>query len=415
MTHFLILTLTILLAFTALSGNAEPILKWNFDDEPPFGEWQGKPSSTENGPTPPRYPDFRPENQAGAFAGHQGWIVVKDQERGGSTNLRFDEGDTFAFEAWVKFRSISKGNIAYLFGKGRSPKHGEELGDNNQNYSIRFEGTSSGGKLGFLFTSRDPNTGRTEWHRWWSTAAVPASGWHHVALNFTFGQSGSLRAYIDGQPVSGSWDLGGDTSLPPVQDAADLVIGTGYTRSTGSSFQGWMDNLAIYRIALDPTEMAGRYRYVPPPPQITREMIPAGKVLVQISEKGVPPSNGWPEEPEVTETLEEEVFGLVELPHKYVATGVRGERANPSLVRASAVVSLPPGSIGCFCADAVKRDCPSMMRSFWKQARVLAIRRGTLFFRLRISISISAPTSGSPRRGIARPGPILKRRVVSML
>ena len=333
----------LVLVLAGVSQGTDPVLEWSFDGETQPGTWEGKPGKAESGPKPPRYPDFAPENQAGAFTGHEGWIVVKDHERGGATNVRFGTGETFAFEAWVKFRTIAKGNIAYLFGKGRSPKHGEKLGENNQNYSIRFEGTGQGGKLGFLFTSRDPNTGKTEWHRWWSTAAVPASGWHHVALQYTFGKSGSLQAYIDGQPVSGVWDLGGDTDLPPVKDAADLVIGTGYTRSSGSSFLGWVDDLAIYRVALDPAKKASRYRYAPPPPPVTREMIPAGKVLVQISEKGVGESNNWPDEPQVTESYEEEVFGLFEVPHKYVATGVRGDRANPSLVRASAVVRLPAG------------------------------------------------------------------------
>ena len=332
-----------LFAIACLGESAEPLLRWAFDGEAQPGAWQGKFGKAENGPRPPKYPGFEAGNRAMAFTGHEGWIVVKDHERGGFSNVRFGAGDTFGFEAWVKFRSIGKGSMVYLLGKGRHPKHGEKLGETNQNYSIRFKGTGQGGELGFLFTSRDPMTKKTDWHRWWSTEEVPGSGWHHVALQYTFGKSGSLRAWIDGKAVSGVWDLDGDTDLPPVEDAADLVIGTGYTRSSSSSFQGWLDDLAIYRTRLDPDEMTGRYRYVPPPPPVTREMIPEDKVLVQISEQGVPESNDWPEEPQVTETYEEEVFGLFEAPHKYVATGVRGERANPSLVRASAIVNFPPG------------------------------------------------------------------------
>jgi len=334
----------LLFAF-ALAGvchGAVPVLKWSFEEGDEPGVWQGKTGKAEAGPRPPRYPDFQAENRAMAFSGHEGWMVVPDKERGGGANVRFGAGETFAFEAWVKFRSIGKGNIAYLFGKGRSAKH-EKLGENNQNYSIRFQGADGGGKLGLLFTSRHPETGKTEWHRWWSKSVVPTSGWHHVALQYTFGRRGSLRAFIDGRPVAGVWDLGGDTDLPPVQDAADLVIGTGYLRAIGSSFQGWVDDLVIYRGAIKPEAIAGRYRYVPPPPPVTRAMLPAGKVLVQVSEKGVAESNAWPEAPQVTESFEAPVFGLFELPHKYVATGVRGERANPSLVRSAALVRLPAG------------------------------------------------------------------------
>ena len=114
-----------LLFVFALAGvchGAVPVLKWSFEggDEP--GVWQGKTGKAEAGPRPPRFPGFQAENRAMAFSGHEGWMVVPDKERGGGVNVRFGAGETFAFEAWVKFRSIGKGNIAYLFGKGRSAK-----------------------------------------------------------------------------------------------------------------------------------------------------------------------------------------------------------------------------------------------------------------------------------------------------
>ncbi|WP_197455389.1 DUF1553 domain-containing protein [Stieleria neptunia] len=282
-------------------------------------------------------------NRAMSFTGHAGAIEVKDHRRGGFTNVRFGIGDTFGFETWVKIRSLGRGHVAYVVGKGRHVSHGETFPETNQNYAVRFQETGGGARFGFLFTSRHPETQEFAWHRWWSETTVPSTGWHHVALQYTFGNAESLQAWIDGKPVTGKWDLNGKTDLPPVQDADDLVIGTGYTRSANSSFNGWLDNLAIYRSGFDTNEIAQRYRYVPPPPAVTREMIPAGKVLVQISEQGVPESSGWPEEPRVTETYLEDVFGLFAVPHKYISTGVRADRHNPSHVRASAVVKLPQG------------------------------------------------------------------------
>jgi hypothetical protein len=322
---------------------AEPILEWRFDGAPSPGAWQGKYGVSVSGPRAPKYFGFSTDNRAMSFAGHEGSILVKDHERGGFSNVRFGMGDTLAFAAWVKFKSLGKGHMVYVVGKGRHGKLGENLGEMNQNYAVRFQGTGSGGKLGFLFTSQHPKTKKRDWHRWWSKVVVPLTGWHHVAVQFTFGKADSLRAYLDGKPVTGVWDMGGATDLPPVQDADDLVIGTGQGRSSGQSFQGCLDNVAVYREALDPEAMARRYHYTLPPPPITRNMVPAGKVLVQISEAGVPESNGWPEEPQVTESYEEDVFGFFELPHKYVSTGVRGDRANPSHVRASAVVKFPAG------------------------------------------------------------------------
>ena len=72
--------------------------------------------------------------------------------------------------------------------------------------------------------------------------------------------------------------------------------------------------------------------------------LPAGKVLVEICEENIPKNGEWPA-PGVpaTETFTEDAFGLFELPQKYVSTGVRADRAFPTLVRASARVTLPAG------------------------------------------------------------------------
>jgi hypothetical protein len=72
--------------------------------------------------------------------------------------------------------------------------------------------------------------------------------------------------------------------------------------------------------------------------------LPAVKVLVEICESGIPRNGDWPAEAVVaTESFTEDAFGLFELPQKYISTGVRADRAFPTLVRASARVSLPPG------------------------------------------------------------------------
>lgn len=323
------------------------VLQWKFDGAEEAGEWQGKKGKAETdeaGPRPPRYPDFAAKNLAGLFQGHEGFLVVKDKERGGARDIRFGLGESLTIEGWVKVKELKSGEMDYLLGKGRHGKLGAGLGEMNQNYAVRLKGTGAGAQLGFLFTSIDPaKKNKRDWHRWWSTATVPTSGWHHFAVVYTFGKKDSLRVYIDGRATDGVWDMGGATDLGPVTDADDLVIGTGNKRGAGESFSGWLDNLTIHRAALPAAEVQARYSFVPPPPPVTKEMVPAGEVLIQISEKGVPEANAWPEEPEVTETYREEVFGFFEWPQKYVSTGVRGDRSNPSHFRASALVTLPKG------------------------------------------------------------------------
>ncbi|HEY1108333.1 MAG TPA: c-type cytochrome domain-containing protein, partial [Opitutaceae bacterium] len=71
-----------------------------------------------------------------------------------------------------------------------------------------------------------------------------------------------------------------------------------------------------------------------------------GVVTVEIHESGVSRENVFPSLDaglKPTETYTEDLFGLFELPQKYVSTGVRADRAFPTLVRATATVTLPPG------------------------------------------------------------------------
>jgi mono/diheme cytochrome c family protein len=71
---------------------------------------------------------------------------------------------------------------------------------------------------------------------------------------------------------------------------------------------------------------------------------PKGKVLVEICETDVPRNGDFPAKPPAaTESFHEDAFGLFELPQKYISTGVRADRAFPTLVRASARILLPPG------------------------------------------------------------------------
>lgn len=343
------LALAALVPLFPVAARAESgvVLRWQFDGAAEAGEWQGKIGKGDGkaeGPRPPRYPGFDRGNKAGYFEDKEAFLVVKDQERGGPANLRFGLGETLAIEAWVKVKELSDGEMAYLLGKGRHGKLGAGLGEDNQNYAVRLKGTGGGAEVGFLFTSIDPaNGGKRDWHRWWSKATVPATGWHHLAVVYTFGKKDSLRVLIDGKATDGVWDMGGATDLGPVTDADDLVIGTGYKRSAGESFTGWIDDLVIHRGEPGEKVLETRYSYVPPPPPVTREMVPADQVLVQISEKGVPEANSWPEEPEVTEYYREEAFGFFDWPQKYITTGVRDDRAIPSHFRASALVKLPKG------------------------------------------------------------------------
>jgi hypothetical protein len=323
-------------------SEVQPLVKWTFDADEP-GTWKGRKTIEPQGPQKPMYPGFAKGNHAAHFSGKDSLITVKETDVPGM-NLRFGLGDAITIEAWVNVEEIKEGSYCYLIGKGRNKNKAFE--PENQNWALRLKGEGGEARPAFLFRSvSEKFESQKDYHRWIATEGfTPNSGWHHVAVTFTFGKGDSLRGYVDGKEVKGVWDMGGKTNRAPVTDADDVVIGTGNGGGAGNSLKGLLDEIAVYREVLPEALLAQRYQFVPPPPPVDVTKLPAGKVLVQICEEGVPAKNAWPPmPPQATETYVEEAFGFVELPHKYVDTGVRGDRVIPFLLRAAAKVTLPAG------------------------------------------------------------------------
>ncbi|MBX3397379.1 MAG: DUF1553 domain-containing protein [Gemmataceae bacterium] len=314
-----------------------PLVAWHFNaDEPGTKGLRREP-----GPRAPAYPAFAPTNTALGFDARQSQFTIREADLP-ETNLRFGLKDSITIEAWVKVADLKDGSYSYLVGKGRNGKKG--FGDKNQNYALRLFSAKGEARVSFLFGSAATKDKPADWHRWTTNKGFTSNGWHHVAVVFTFGQAKSIRGYIDGENVPGTWDMGGATDRAPATDADDLTIGTGNGGGAGNSFRGLIDDLTIWRVALPDATLMNRYQFVPPPPALKRSDVPAGQVLVQLCEEGMPARNAWPDvEPKPAETYREEAFGFFETPHKYVDTGVRADRGFPYLVRAAAIVNIPAG------------------------------------------------------------------------
>ncbi|MEZ5385224.1 MAG: DUF1553 domain-containing protein [Prosthecobacter sp.] len=303
---------------------AKPVMQWRFDD------------AKDAGPRAPTFPAFSKDNAARRFDGDgKKALVIPDSEA-----LRFGLNDTITMEAWVMAPEAV--GVPYLIGKGRLGT--KEFGDRNQNYALRLQAVKGGAQIGFLFYSADQPGKKGDGHRWWSHQTMPLQGWHHIVLTYTFGKPESIKGYIDGRPTDGVWDAGGATDRAPVTDGDALVIGSGYNRTGPHSFKGWLDEVAIYRGRIDIDALTAKYQFVQPPPPIAKKDVPAGRVLVQLAEEGMPDANAWPyEPPKVGESYTEDVFGFFDVPQKYVDTGVRGDRHVPFLFRAAASVTFPKG------------------------------------------------------------------------
>ncbi|MFP6753303.1 MAG: DUF1553 domain-containing protein [Pirellulaceae bacterium] len=288
------------------------------------------------GPRLPDYPLFNNENRALLLGKPAGWVVVSDP--GEKSPLDFDNGDSITIEAWINLQSLSEGQQVYILGKGRTNNPG--VASDNQNYSLRMRGMEGTARLSFLFRNADNRPGQqNDFHRWNSKEGLILDGrWHHVAFVYRFGDPDSAHAVIDGTPGRGSWEMGGPTSKPPVVDNDELWIGSSMGGNPGCSFQGGLDEVALYRHLVPIERLSRRYRAIFPDPReaeyAAAEKLPRGTVEVGLFES-VPSQPGMvPLSTQPHRSYQQKSLAFVGVPRKYTTTGVIDDRSNPYLLRA---------------------------------------------------------------------------------
>lgn len=293
------------------------------------------------GPRPPELPLFETTNCAVEFSsGSTAWLRIADP--GEASPLDFDQGDAITIEAWVSLEDARRSGYYYILGKGRTGRGGKQ--SENHNYALRLQGKGTQAVLSFLFRSAGDEG---EWHRWTSSSgASVGDGWHHVAVTYEFGKPKSIRGYVDGEPVNGKWDMGGETDRPPVVDDDELWIGSSMGGNVGSTFVGRLDEVALYRTALPAERIATRYRFVTQPlPEIAWDELPESGVLVDVFER-IEDKKTWNfRAPQHSDRYESPNFAFLGVPKKYSPRGVQVDRTNPFLLRASGKVVLPEGPL----------------------------------------------------------------------
>ena len=336
-----------------LAKEDAPVLWWNFEgSEPgipstieqksPLTETKGELKFNQVGPTRATSTLFTADNRSVLMPSKGGVIKVTDP--GEKSLLDFDKGDAITIEAWVKPNSFGGTRYMYIVGKGRT--HEKGFSRENHNYSLRLQGQGPNAVLSFLFRTRATETSPGDWHRWTSKEGFKVDkGWHHVAVTYEFGKADSFAGYVDGQPVAGVWDLGGATDQAPVVDDDQLWIGSSMGMNASSSFDGQLDEVAIYRKALSPERFMVRVPYFPKPspPPLPQSAPPRNDVLVEVIE-GIPDAASWPQTlPPSTESWTEPAFAFFETPQRYSSKGLRVDRGNPLILRASSLMTLPAG------------------------------------------------------------------------
>ncbi|QDU82887.1 hypothetical protein Pla110_46500 [Polystyrenella longa] len=327
----------------------EPVVYWQFSQDEQLKnsvvdgsdlkfEMVGDIKWNQPGAQPEMFPLFSEANQAVRIDAGKHYVRVTDP--GEKSVLDYDAGESITLEAWVNPTQIANGHTPYVIGKGRTHLEGQSR--DNQNYALRLMGKSGNATVNFLFRSRGE---QSEWHRWSSTGGFSInSGWHHIAITYTFGEEDSLRGYIDGKQVDGKWDYGGKTNKAPVVDDDELWIGSAQAGGASSSFTGELDEIAIYRKALTKEQVANHFDVILPDPYESPAELPADQVLVEIFENVKFATNWDLIHPDPTESYLQSSLVFMHTATKYDKKGLITDRSNPYLVRASTNIELPAGN-----------------------------------------------------------------------
>lgn len=328
-----------------------PAARWDFgaEEATPLTA-HGGVQRDQAGPRAPEFPDFAENNTAVRLDGKGAYLSIDDS--GPASRFDFTNGDSITLEAFVQVDDIRDGQPRYVIGKGRT--NSPQFARDNQNWALRVVGSKGEIRLSFLFATA-PAANGAHWHRWTSRLAFgAATGWHHIAVAYRFGQPESIRGWIDGRPTDGGWDMGGATKDAPVVDDDAIWIGSSLGGNAANSFNGWIDAVAIHRAALDDKVISSRFQRVGGPrtttplPEVMPDLtdVPAGRVLVTFHE-GLPTHERWLNEgeawPKEAARWEGHEFLLPRIPLRYDEWGIRASWTAPLLVRIAADVELPPG------------------------------------------------------------------------
>jgi len=326
------------------SAGAKRATAERFAAEPLLAEMSGTVVFGEAGPRPPRHPTLAKDNTAALFGAGRSFLKILGSAAR-VEEFQFTNGDSITLEAWVNPFELTDGQQVYIVGKGRTSN--PKFPADNQNWALRLSAAGGLARPSFLFRNADNRKGHTEdFHRWVANEGfAPGTGWHHVAVSYTFGEPDSIRGYVDGQPVTGTWDFGGPTTKPPVVDDDEVWIGSSINGNMANTFPGLLDDVAIHRAVLPPERIAARWvvdENVPPLPVIALAPVPEAAVLCEIIER-VPDGSWYFGSRAPTESFTRPFFAFTDLPQRYDDSGLRTDRPAPFVVRIRSHVVLPEG------------------------------------------------------------------------
>ncbi len=125
------------------------------------------------------------------------------------------------------------------------------------NYHLKIR-EQSGYFPEFSFTTSDSTS-----HTWRASTGISTDVWTHVTISYRYGDGNSIRLYVDGSHIEGSW-ISGNGNVFPYIGNENLYIG-GFQNSYNTSFLGSLDEIRIYNRALSSAEIRALYEWAPGP------------------------------------------------------------------------------------------------------------------------------------------------------
>jgi len=161
-----------------------------------------------------------------------------------------------SFTAWVYIDTTS-GNAIYNIGNSGTNNYGgfKVIANANGAFVLHVMGLNAGF---FGSGSNNRNTIRT------ANSTLTSGRWYHLAAVIPAGSLGTTQnrnnwvLYIDGSAYSGTYTRSGNQNVT-LNYLGDSSLGAWTRASLGSPFDGEMNNLAIFNVGLDASNIAAIY------------------------------------------------------------------------------------------------------------------------------------------------------------
>jgi hypothetical protein len=186
-----------------------------------------------------------PFSQSVQFDGSNDYIEIPDS----ATNKDFTSSEKISTSFWLKRTTLGTWQTVLAKVGASSMRRNYELAFSDVTYCVSEDA------LAFVYR----NSANSSWVAYCTTSTFKdVRSWHHYALTYTFGDAGSIRIYVDGELIPGSWVSGTGSEDPISTLNGSLLIGSNSVPN--EYLAGAIDELALWNRSLGVAEVVELYR-----------------------------------------------------------------------------------------------------------------------------------------------------------